>query len=91
MDSSAWIKAMNNTIPYPFWISDVTIQKVDDEVINQSYKNYQSEDFTFNLDSNQSSVFEIISLSEGDSEIEGMLTLNMHSNHYVPNIAIRTL
>lgn len=91
MDFNAWIKAMNNTIPYPFWISDVTIQKIDDEVINQSYKNYQSEDFIFNLDSNQSSVLEIISLSEGDSEIEGMLTLNMHSNHYVPNIAIRTL
>lgn len=91
MDSSAWVKAMDNTIPYPFWISDVTIQKIDDEVINQSYKDYQSEEFIFNLDSNQSSVFEIISASDVESEIEGMLTLNMHSNHYVPNIAIRTL
>lgn len=90
MDSSAWNKVMDNTIPYPFWISEVNIQRIDDENINQSYRYYQNEDFIFNLDSNQSSVFEIISDSEGDSVIEGTMTLNMHSNQYIPNIAIRT-
>ena len=90
MDSSAWNKVMDNTIPYPFWISEVNIQRIDDENINQSYRYYQNEDFIFNLDSNQSSVFEIISDSEADSVIEGTMTLNMHSNQYIPNIAIRT-
>ena len=91
MDSSTWIKAMGNTIPYPFWISDVSIQRINDEDINQLYKNYQNKDFIFNLDRNQSSIFEITSDSEDDSVIEGTLTLNMHSNKYVPNLAIRTL
>lgn len=88
IDIVKWSKIMGDSVPYPFKIIDISVHRINNEFIRQSLQNYQNQELQFNLNSNNGTV-EIV--AENSFEIEGTVILNVQSNQYIPNIAIRTL
>ncbi|CAM5220976.1 hypothetical protein UACE39S_00985 [Ureibacillus acetophenoni] len=91
MDKEAWYKVMSDTIPYPFEIDKVYIDKIDNELIEKSCDQYEDENILVKILEKNPTILEIHSSIASNIEIEGKLTLKVHSNQYVPNVAIRSL
>lgn len=91
LDQKNWIKVMGEAIPYPFEIKEVIINKIDAETYEKSYANLDIEEFEFKIDKDDLSSFSIISYLNNSSEIEGKLILQVNSNQFIPNLAIRAI
>lgn len=91
MDLDTWVKVINTAIQFPFWITDLTIGTINDQNINKSLNDYEHADIIFELTESNKTELRITSNLDGESVIEGTLTLKIHSNQYIPNLAIRTL
>ncbi|MFL0504201.1 hypothetical protein ACH0B5_00510 [Ureibacillus sp. 179-F W5.1 NHS] len=91
MDKESWYKVMGENIQYPFEIETVYINKIDNETIDNSCEKYQDSTVSIQLLEENTTVLEIQSYISNNIEIEGKLKLKVHSNQYVPNVAIRSL
>lgn len=90
MDKDAWIKSMGAKMDFPFSIQKVFLEKVDDEVVNKFVVDFIDQEISFNLNPKKAECFEISSKIPTGIEVEGIIYLNVKSNQYLPNIAIRT-
>ncbi|WP_303965612.1 hypothetical protein [Sporosarcina ureae] len=91
MDANAWLKAIGSSVNFPFYISDLQVNQIDEEMFGLKYSDMPSEGIIFKLSNDGSGTLEITSELQTDSIIEGMLVLKIYSNRYIPNVAIRSL
>lgn len=91
MDAKAWLKAIGSSVAFPFHISDLHVNKIDEESLDLPYSEITKDGIFFKLDSDDSGALLITSELLTDTVIEGVLALEIDSNRYIPNIAIRSL
>nr|WP_263314751.1 hypothetical protein [Mammaliicoccus sp. Marseille-Q6498] len=89
MNNESWIKSMGENIEFPFKIQRVLIKNIDDKFINDDIQNCNIEDVSFNM--NNSNEFDVYTKCDKSIEIKGSLFINVKSNQYIPNIAIKSI
>lgn len=91
IDQVSWYKSMGDTVEFPFEIQNVVINKINNEQVEQSIKEIDESDIDFKLEDGVATYLDVNSNLQQGTEIEGVLNLNIKSNEYIPNIAIRTI
>ena len=86
MDRKDWEKIMGGAIEFPFKISNLNINKIDNESI--SHQNFNNDDIQIYQDSQFENEIYIASNVGDRVELEGVLTLVSNSSEFIPNIAI---
>lgn len=89
IDISDWEKIMGENNKFPFSIQNIFLDTCDDEMIEEVI-NSEFENNLFDLKI-ADNVIEITSKVSTRLIIEGTIFMNISSNQYLPNIAIRTI
>ena len=88
MDETSWKKTMGERNEFPFSLQNLFLNKCDDEEIGELINSdYKSSLFDLKIINN---VVEITSKVPMPIIIEGTIYMNISSNQYLPNIAIRS-
>lgn len=82
---------MGDTVKFPFVIKDVMINKINNDQVEKSIFEIEENDMEFKLEEVSATYVDINSNLQEGIEIEGTLNLDIKSNQYLPNIAIRTI
>jgi hypothetical protein len=88
MNKKDWVKAMGDSVDFPFEISELYLNKIDNKEINENYKNFVSNDINVYQDENNIDRIIIESHVTNRIEIEGVLTIKTNSTEFIPNVAI---
>lgn len=91
IDQASWYKSMGDTVKFPFVIKDVMINKINNDQVEKSIFEIEENDMEFKLEEVSATYVDINSNLQEGIEIEGTLNLDIKSNQYLPNIAIRTI
>lgn len=91
MDYHSWINVMDDAVPFPFWITDFYISSINGKEINMSSNDYKYEEVVISMNKEHKTALQIESSLDEDGVIEGAIVLYIHSNQYIPNLAIRSV
>ena len=87
IDKKYWNEYIDGKLNFPINITTIEIKKLN----NQFYSSQKIEEIkVFGVDRALEG-FKVVSTFEKEVEIEGLITLNVLSNQYLPNLAIKSL
>ena len=88
MTKKDWIKTMGEEIQFPFEISDIKINKINEQILNKNIEQFNDEQISIYQESNNLDEFIIKNMSNDKVIVSGEMVINTNTLDFIPNVSI---
>ena len=88
MTKKDWIKTMGEEIQFPFEISDIKINKINEQILNKNIEQFNDEQISIYQESNNLDEFIIKNMSNDKVIVSGEMVIKTNTLDFIPNVSI---